>query len=295
MRRGSLFFTREELAVVVAVGVVSGLAGQQIENVVFAVVARIHSLVIFNDFLAYYSGGPLFGDLLEDYLEWGAVLAACIVRKPGAGTIALSINGLLQVFVYGTHDPHLLYGVAGLGADLVFGAFRYRRYDVATVALAGAACQMFWYTIVWFTHGIYLYAAQFILADLAMRVLGGAMADGLLAGGLAFVLLRLAGRGWTQPPSEPSADLGALRRADGAGLLAASFGVLLVMATAAFRPLSGLFARIGPPIPPNDPFLEEFNLGSVFGFELIFLSLALLLLWHLAYRERDEPPPEAAP
>lgn len=121
------------------------------------------------------------------------------------------------------------------------------------------------------------------------------MADGLLAGGLAFVLLRLAGRGWTQPPSEPSADLGALRRTDGAGLLAASFGVLLVMATAAFRPLSGLFARIGPPIPPNDPFLEEFNLGSVFGFELIFLSLALLLLWHLAYRERDEPPPEAAP
>ena len=115
-----LFFSKKELAVIVAVGLVTGLLNDKVETVEFATVARTHVLVLLNDYLAFKTGGPVFGDLLETWLEYGAVVAACLVRKPAAGTIALTINGICQVFVNGTHDPHLLYGVPGLGADLVF-------------------------------------------------------------------------------------------------------------------------------------------------------------------------------
>src|ERR1017187_4521148 len=182
-----LFFSRKELALVVAVGIVTGLMNDKIEMLEFASVARIHILVLVNDYLAFKTGGPVFGDLLETWLEYGGVLAACLVRKPAAGTIALTINGLCQVFVNGTHDPHLLYGVPGLGADLVFASFRYKRYDLPAVCLAGIACSMFWYPIVWFTHGIYLYPLSFILSDLAIRVLGSAFGDGLLGATLALL------------------------------------------------------------------------------------------------------------
>ena len=121
-----LFFSRKELAVIVAVGIITGVLDDKVEFVEFTFVARTHLLVLLNDYLAFKTGGPVFGDLLETWLEYGAVVAACLVRKPAAGTIALTVNGICQVFVNGTHDPHLLYGVPGLGADLVFASFRYK-------------------------------------------------------------------------------------------------------------------------------------------------------------------------
>src|SRR5579872_449210 len=163
------------MAILIAVGIYTGILDHQLNDLVFSLVAQNRSLVLFNDYLAHVAGGPLFGDLLQTWLEYGGVLAACFVRKPATGTIALTINGFCQVFIYGTHDPHLWYGVAGLGADVVFAAFRYRRYDVPVVCLAGIASGIFWYFIVWFTHGIYLYPPIFILADFAIRVLGSAI------------------------------------------------------------------------------------------------------------------------
>jgi ABC-type thiamin/hydroxymethylpyrimidine transport system permease subunit len=189
-----LFFSRKELAIVVAVGLVSGLLDHQTNALVFAVVARIHSVVIFNDYLDYVTGGPVFGDLLQTWLQYGAVLAAYLVRKPAAGTVALTINGLCQVFVYANHDPHLLYAVPGLGADVVFALFRYKRYDVPVVCLAGIASAIFWYPIVWFTHGIYLFPLSFILSDLAIRILGSAVGNGLLGAALGLIILSLARR-----------------------------------------------------------------------------------------------------
>jgi ABC-type thiamin/hydroxymethylpyrimidine transport system permease subunit len=78
--------------------------------------------------------------------EYGAVLASYLVRKPGAATLAMAINGFGQYFlVDGLQGPHhLIYFVSGLSADLIFGLFRYKRYDIATCVLAGIASQMFW-------------------------------------------------------------------------------------------------------------------------------------------------------
>jgi len=291
-----LFFSRKELAVIVAVGLVTGVMDDKVEMLEFATVAQNHILVLVNDYLAFRTGGPVFGDILQDWLEYGAVLAACLVRKPAAGTIALTINGLCQVFVNGTHDPHLLYGVPGLGADLVFASFRYRRYDLPAVCLAGIACAMFWYPIVWFTHGIYLYPISFILSDLAFRVLGGAVGDGLLGGAVALLILSLAGRKWSERRASSAGDWGdAMKHANVTGFLMISLAVLVMALTHAFSAVSNFFLSIGPKIPTGNPTVEEYNPGYVIGVLMIFLVVTILAFWNLRALYSDEVDAESHP
>jgi ABC-type thiamin/hydroxymethylpyrimidine transport system permease subunit len=295
--RNILFFSRKQFAIIVAVGLVTGLLDGKVETLEFAVVAHSRALVLLNDYLAFKTGGPIFGDLLETWLEYGAVLACCLVRKPAAGTIALTINGLCQVFVNGNHDPHLLYGVPGLGADIVFASLRYRRYDLPTIGFAGIACAMFWYPVVWFTHGLYLYPTTFIVSDFALRVLGSAVGDGLLAGGVALLLLSSSGRKWMDASSPPpEGPRGSTKDANAGGLLMASLGIFLIALTHASSEVAGFFLSIGPKIPPGNPTLEEYNPGYVLGVLVIFLVVVILGFWNTKslYSVNTESPPEAA-
>ena len=185
-------FTGRELGVVFAVGIITPLLDHRIENALFQFLFSIPSYVNLSNNVFDTTGGPVLGDLLQTWEQYGAVLAACIVRKPGSGTVAMTINGFGQVFLNGTHAPHLLYGVAGLGADLVFALFRYKRYDAGVVALAGLSAGMFWYPIVYFTHGVSLYPTSFIVIDLLVRALGSPIGNGLLGAAIGIAFLRVA-------------------------------------------------------------------------------------------------------
>jgi len=230
----------------------------------------------------------LFGDFLQTWLEYGGVLAACLVRKPAAATMALTVNGFCQVFVYGIHDPHLLYGFSGLGPDMVFALFRFRRYDVRAILLAGVTAGMFWYVVVWFTHGIFLYPLSFILPDLAIRVVGSALGDGLLAGALALGVLSLAGRNWNESRVVAFGDAGTGKIVDLTGLLLVSFGFLVIFLTNAFASVSNFFVGIGPKIPNEIPTqipqTVEYNPGDVIGVLLVFLAATILAFWQLGSR-----------
>ena len=192
--REILPFSRRDLLTVLAIGTVTSLIDHRVDLFLFRFLFTIPSVINLAGYLAAETGGPVFGDLLQSWFQYGAVLAALLVRKPGAGTIAMTINGFGQVFLNGTHTPHLLYGVTGLGADVVFASFKYRRYDIPAVSLAGVASTMFWYPIVYFTHSLNLFPSSFIVADLAIRVLGSAVGNGLLGAAIGLVILRVAGR-----------------------------------------------------------------------------------------------------
>jgi ABC-type thiamin/hydroxymethylpyrimidine transport system permease subunit len=283
-----LFFSWTQLAIVVAVGLATGILGDYAETLQFTTVARFGSVMSFNYYIAHLTGGPLFGDLLETWLEAGAVIAACLVRRPGAGTIALTVNGFCQVFVHSTHDPHLLYGVPGLGADLVFALFRYRRYDLGAVSLAGIACAVFWYPVVWFTHGLYLYPVSFILPDLAVRVAGSAVGDGMFGAALALAVLALSGRSWGRPfasAHETPADSGHVKAI---GISLAVAGATVVALTYALPSVSSFFVSIGPAIPSGIPTAEEYNPGYAIGAALFFLVFAIFVFWSLRSRELGE-------
>ena len=289
MRNILFFFSRKELAIIIAVGLITGILDDRVEMLEFATVARIHMLVIVNDYIQFKAGGPAFGDLLETWLEFGGVVAACLIRKPAAGTLALTINGLCQVFVNGTHDPHLLYGVPGLGADLAFGLFRYKRYDAPVIALAGVASAMFWYPIVWFTHGIYLYPPLFIFVDLLLRIGGSAVGDGLIGGAVAVIFFCGVGRRrWSETRAlaftDGEEERETTRLADAIGLLVVSFAVLLIVITRSIASVSSFFLSIGPNIPPGIQTMEEYNPGYIIALTLVFLVLTMLALWRLRFR-----------
>lgn len=281
-----VFFTWRELAVLLAVGAVTGVVDDNLEMLQIVALSHLGGASSLNAFLASASGGPLLGDLLETWLEYGGVTAACLVRKPASATIALTINGFCQVFVHGTHDPHLLYGAAGLGADLVFAAFRFRRYDLVSVALAGVACALFWYPVVWFTHGLYLYPTSFIASDLEVRVVGSALGDGLLGAGLALVVLRASGRRWDQPFGLGASGTVSAREVGRVAVPLLGAGTLLAALTAAISPVSRLLSEIGPRIGSGIPSMEEYNPGYMLGAALVLLAISFLVLWQIGRREQ---------
>jgi energy-coupling factor transport system substrate-specific component len=173
------------------VGILTPLIDSRVEVWLPQFFFNIHNTV--NVFT--YTGGPLNGDLLVAWEEYGAVLASYLVRKPGAATLAMGINGLGQyILVDSLQGPHhLVYFVAGLGADLVFGLFRYKRYDVASCIVAGIASQLFWIPVSYVYHNVLsLYTTNFIVGDISTRILGGAVGDGLLGGALGYVILHIA-------------------------------------------------------------------------------------------------------
>jgi energy-coupling factor transport system permease protein len=77
------------------------------------------------------------------YVGWllPAVLAPVIVRKPGAGLFAEMVAASVSVLVVSQWGPDALLSgfLQGIGAEAVFAVFRYRRFDMPVVALAGAA------------------------------------------------------------------------------------------------------------------------------------------------------------
>lgn len=76
------------------------------------------------------------------YFGWllPAVLAPMIVRKAGAGLFAEMVAASVSVLVVSQWGPDALVSgfLQGIGAEIVFAAFRYRRFDWPVVALAGA-------------------------------------------------------------------------------------------------------------------------------------------------------------
>jgi ABC-type thiamin/hydroxymethylpyrimidine transport system permease subunit len=187
-------FSGRELGIIFAIGILTPLVDDRIEHALFQFLFSLPGYVSISNYVFDTTGGPVLGDLLQTWEQYGAVLAAFVVRKPGSGTIAMTINGFGQVFLNGTHAPHLLYGVAGLGADLAFVLFRYKRYDVRIVALAGLFAGLFWYPIVYLTHGVYLYPISFIAIDLLGRVFGSMVGNGLLGAAIGVVAIKAYNR-----------------------------------------------------------------------------------------------------
>lgn len=200
----TLGFSRNEWIAVVAIGVLTPLIDSRVEVLLPDFFYQIKGVANVFDF----TGGPVNSDLLVAWEEYGGVVAGYIVRKPGAATIAMTINGVGQFVIDGFQGPHhLLYGVAGVGADVGFAAFRYRRYDVLATVFAGIMAQLFWIPVSYAYHSVpQFYSTMWMEGDLAARMLGGALGDGLLAFAIGYAVLRIAKQvvGSRRPTGEAS-------------------------------------------------------------------------------------------
>ena len=115
-----------------------------LDIVVVAVIAAAFGVFMAGFNVVYQAAGGAAGSPLNVlYGIWllPAVVAPVIVRKPGAALFAELVAASLSVLLVSQWGPDAILSgfLQGLGAELVFALFRYRRYDLPVIALAGVA------------------------------------------------------------------------------------------------------------------------------------------------------------
>lgn len=138
--------------------------------------------------------GP-FGDLAQNVLIGGwfvvAPLALFVVRRPGAGLVAEIMASIVEfVFLGSPVGPILLLSatVQGLGSELGFALFRYRRYDLVAFLVSGLTTAVF--SFVYSTIRFGWLGQTLFETRLALHLTSGLVLCGVLGWLIARALLR---------------------------------------------------------------------------------------------------------
>lgn len=111
------------------------------------------------------------------------VLASYITRRRGAALVGEFLAALAEVlFGAAAGTPLLITGIMqGLGAELVFGARRWRDYSLPTVMLAGAVAMLVALPWNWYRLSYFALSPGLLVVLLVVRLLSGAILSGLVA------------------------------------------------------------------------------------------------------------------
>lgn len=139
-------------------------------------------------FTAFDALTPGLGGMAVGVWLLGGVIGGLVIRKPGAAIFVEVIAAVVSSVLGNQWGIETLYsGLAqGLGAELVFAAFRYRRFTWPVAVLAGIGAGIGAYLLELVTSANYAMSLQFNIIYFSCVVVSGA----LLAGGLGMVLVR---------------------------------------------------------------------------------------------------------
>ncbi len=118
----------------------------------------------------------------------GGVLGGLIIRKPGAALFVELLAATVSALIGNQWGIETIYsGLAqGLGAELVFALFAYRRFGLVPAMLAGAGAGLAAWILELFLSGNLQKSPEFLGLYLTTVVISGA----LLAGLLGWVIVR---------------------------------------------------------------------------------------------------------
>ena len=136
---------------------------------------------------------PGLRDLSYGFWFIAAILAAHIIRKPGVALAAEVLAALAEFLAGGEWGLTLLISgvVQGAMAEIVFAATGYRKFDLPTLAIAGAAAglgslvvdYLFWYSDLTLSVLAVMLVARLISGAILSGWLGKAIGDGLQRAG----------------------------------------------------------------------------------------------------------------
>ncbi|MFF2270789.1 ECF transporter S component [Agromyces sp. NPDC058136] len=118
----------------------------------------------------------------------GGVLGGLIIRKPGAALYVELVAAMVSALIGNQWGIETIYsGLAqGLGAELVFALFLYRRFGLLQAVLAGAAAGAAAWTLELFVSGNLQKSTEFLAVYLGTVVVSGA----ILAGVVGWLIVR---------------------------------------------------------------------------------------------------------
>ncbi len=137
-------------------------------------------------------GGPILTSITLGLYSISGVLAAYIIRKPGAAFFTLTLAAVVQIlsgnpnglvsFVAGVTD--------GLGAELGYFLFRYKRWDWVSTALAGLFAVPIWFVVASFWFGYYKWGWLILVIAFGVRCLSGIVLSGWLSKAIGDLLVK---------------------------------------------------------------------------------------------------------
>ena len=146
-------------------------------------------------YLAVFQGGRVLSTALTPlglsnfafeliYGVWfmAATLAAYLIRKPGVALITEVLAAAVELLMgnAGGLTVVLTGVIQGLGAELAFALFRYKKWDLGSMSLAGIFSAVFIFCYELYYLSYYLLSPALLAAQLAVRFLSAVLFSGVL-------------------------------------------------------------------------------------------------------------------
>ena len=161
---------------------------------VLAAIGGVAKIFIAQGFVLVAAFGPYGAAIWSSLFFIWPIIAAFIVRKPGAATISMVLGGLIELLAGSPIGVIVLYSnlVEGLAADIGFLIWKYRKFGFLQHIVAGFLQPIGGFFITYYFFGFdYLGATPFlifVLVSLLGGVIGGLIAyaidKGLEAAGI---------------------------------------------------------------------------------------------------------------
>ncbi|SIS88692.1 ECF transporter S component [Salimicrobium salexigens] len=166
------------------------------EIVVMSVLSVVFAVV----YLAFLPVGKIltgfFGPIGYDFIFgiWFivSIIAAYIIRKPGAAFLSETIAATVEVLLGNAAGPMLLISgmIQGLGAESAFAMTGYRRYNLGTLMFSGMMAAVFSFVWGYFQSGYAALAGGYVLLMFVTRLVSGAILAGVAGKALSDALAK---------------------------------------------------------------------------------------------------------
>ncbi|MCZ7574460.1 MAG: ECF transporter S component [Ardenticatenaceae bacterium] len=158
-------FTTSEIVIMAVIGVVFGIGGTPM---VF--VGRFFMTALGE--LGWMGFAAILG-----WFYLAGVLGGYIVRKPGASTLTEVISGVAQILSGNPNGVIVLLTtfLQGLGSDIAYALFGYRKFNTGVVALAGALAAPLGVWVDAYFFGVLNQGLLFNVIAVLIRIVSGAV------------------------------------------------------------------------------------------------------------------------
>ncbi|WP_082234874.1 ECF transporter S component [Halobacillus massiliensis] len=125
--------------------------------------------------------GPIGYDLIFGIWFIVSIIAAYILRRPGAAFLSETVAATVEVLLGNALGPLLILTgmIQGAGAEAAFAITRYRKYNLIVLMLAGVLAAIFSFVWGYFRSGYAALDPSYVTAMLAVRMISGAIIAGI--------------------------------------------------------------------------------------------------------------------
>ncbi|MGP4108012.1 ECF transporter S component [Virgibacillus sp. L01] len=131
--------------------------------------------------------GPIGYDLIFGIWFIVSIIAAYIIRKPGAAFMSETIAAMVEVLLGSAVGPMLIISgmIQGLGAESAFAMTRWKNYSTWVLMASGAGAAIFSFVYGYFISGFAALSTPYVTGMFVARIISGALIAGLLGKALS--------------------------------------------------------------------------------------------------------------